>query len=303
MSARSFLPHAVYIGLQKTGSTYIRGYLYNHPEVSCTRHGAFFQKEQSEATDAKLEMARKEYGELFPCDPHTSCRVDMYESIGMGYCLASPKNWTAEYFLKADQEFQREKVFVDQRCIAARIKAILPEAKILLTIRNQLAWFDSNYRHFLDYMPRGRDSLSHFLGTTEGKLMADAAMFDRTVQTYDELFGPDRVMVLPVELIERDENTAIESLCKFLKISHLPYLEKHKAYNKGRTLDSLLAARASDRRGGGSVVTRLARLWNQREIGLSTENHLGLISNIYAASNARLSERIGYSLKNLGYTC
>jgi hypothetical protein len=303
MSAHSFLPHVVYIGLQKTGSTYLRGYLYNHPEVSCTRHGAFFQKTQSEVTDAKAEMAREQYGKLFSCDPHKPCRVDMYESIGMGYFLASPNNWTAEYFLKGDQEFQREQVFVDQRCIAARIKAILPEAKILLTIRNQRAWFDSNYRHFLDYMPRGRDSLSHFLRTTEGKLMADAAMFDRTVQAYDELFGPDRVMVLPVELIERDENAAIESLCQFLQIRQLPYLEEHKTYNKGRTLDSLLAARASDRRGRSSVVTRLARLWNQGEIALSTENHLGLISNIYAASNARLSERIGYNLKSLGYTC
>lgn len=303
MSTRRSLPHTVYIGLQKTGSTYIRGYLYSHPEVSCTRHGAFFQKAQSEATNAGDEVAREQYGKLFTYDPHRPCRVDMHESIGMGYSLASPDTWTGEYFLVADQEFHREQVFVDQRCIAARIKAIVPEAKILVTIRNQRAWFHSSYRHFLDYMPRERDSFGDFLRTTEGKIMADAAMFDKTVQTYDELFGSDRVMVLPIELVERDENTAIKSLCQFLQIRHLPYREEHKTYNKGRTLDSLFAARPSDRRGGGSVATRLARWWNQGEIAPSTENQIGLLSNIYAASNARLSERLGYSLKNLGYTC
>ena len=66
-------PSVIYVGLQKTGSTFLRHYFYAHPEIHCSRHGLFFQ---TDAADGSADEVRARYQSLFTDDPFpASARV------------------------------------------------------------------------------------------------------------------------------------------------------------------------------------------------------------------------------------
>lgn len=299
MRSSTFPPHVIYIGLQKTGSTFLRGYFASHPQVSWTRNGTFFQTEAADVAVHGVDVVRDQYEALFTEAAGNTCRIDMYEAIGMGYVLRGIDAWNAEHFIKVGANLNNENIFTSPCLIAERIKAVAPQAKILLTIRNQARWVDSNYRHFFEQLPVGQESLFDFLSTPEGKVVLDVGMYDRVVNIYDELFGQEQVLVLPMERLEREEDLALRDLCTFLGIEQRPYQQKDKNFNRGRSLGALASTRhrAVDNPG---LFKRLFRK-NQPSWQLTTEEAIKHIACVYAASNARLSSRIGIDLAMLGY--
>src|SRR3546814_13127406 len=116
-------------------------------------------------------------------------------------------DWAAVMVLRCGRTLNPDHVFSDHGRIAARVKAACPDVRIIMTIRSQPSWLYSNYRHFFEALPDARHSLEDFLATIEGKLVLDEAMFDRVVETYDRLFGPERVHVLPMEMLESSERS------------------------------------------------------------------------------------------------
>lgn len=303
MSQAGYLPSIVYIGLQKTGSTYLRHYFYNHPEIHCTRHGTFFQTEAADIALGGIEGVRARYEANFTEDSGKPCRIDMYEAIGMGYVLKGIEGWTAQHFIAVDTPLNSGHIFTAPTVIGERVKAAVPEARILLTIRNQTDWLNSNYRHYFEHLPAGRESLFDFLSTPEGKSVLDTAMFDRAVEIYDRLFGRDNVLVLPMEWLERDEDVALRKLCTFLGVQHRPYQREDKNFNRGRALDALMSARKSDGHGRSSLLGRLFAHKPVERWQFTTHEALQHIALAYAASNTRLSQRIGIDLTSLGYAC
>jgi hypothetical protein len=297
-----FPPDVIYIGLQKTGSTYLRNYFYNHPEIHCSRFGTFFQTEAADIATQGTEAVRARYEAFFCEDPAKPCRIDMYEAIGMGYVLRGLDAWSAEHFVKVGALLNRGHVFTAPEIIASRVKAARPEARILITIRNQASWLDSNYRHFFEQLPEGRESLFDFLSTPEGKVVLDAAMFDRVVGIYDALFGPERVFVLPMERIEQAEELALRELCGFLGVQPVPYKAEHKNQNKGRPIGALMSARIQEGEDSSSLLDRLLGK-AKPQWKIATDEALKYLACAYAASNARLSERTGLDLASLGYVC
>ncbi|RLJ68002.1 sulfotransferase [Sulfurisoma sediminicola] len=303
MPQPGYPPGVVYIGLQKTGSTYLRHYFYNHPEIHCTRHGTFFQTAAADVARHGGDAVRSRYEALFADDPGKPCRIDMYEAIGMGYVLEGLDAWNARDFIKVDAPLNAEHIFTAPVTVAERVRAVVPDAKVLLTIRNQAGWLDSNYRHYFEQLPAGRETLLDFLSTPEGKVVMDVAMFDRVVEIYDRLFGPERVLVLPMERIERDEGAALRDLCQFLGVEHLPYRREDKDFNRGRALGALMSTRkvGAANQSGGLFDRLLGR--KQPQWQMTTEEALKHLACVYAASNARLSRRIGVDLSALGYPC
>jgi len=246
------------------------------------------------------KVVRDGYESLFTEKTCKPCRMDMYEAIGMGYVLKGIGAWCAEYHIKVGAPLNSEHIFTAPHSIAERVKAAVPNAKILLTIRSQASWVDSNYRHFYEQLPAGRKSLSDFMATPEGKLVLDTAMYDRVVEIYDQLFGREQVLVLPMERLEREEGCALQDLCAFLGINHLPYRHEDKAYNRGRSLSALASARRERPGRGFSLVDYLFG-HRQPRWENTTEEVLKHLACVYAASNARLSNRIGFDLAELGF--
>jgi len=289
-------PHVVYVGLQKTGSTYLRHYFYNHPDIFCSRHGKFFQTDAADVAQHGSDGVRSRYEALFAAEAAKPCRIDMYEAIGMGYVLKGIDDWSEREFLRVNEALNARHIVYAPRQMAERVHAAAPDAKVLLTIRNQAGWIDSNYRHYFEQIPTEGKTLADFLSTPEGKLVLDVAAFDRVVDIYDQLFGADRVLVLPLERLENEEDAAFRELCAFLGVAQVSYRRDDKNLNQGRPLDALK-----------NVYAKPAG-WLDRWVGRGCQapdkqyqEMLGHLSRVYAASNARLSSRLGVNLADLGY--
>lgn len=101
--------------------------------------------------------------------------------------------------------------------LARRLKAIVPEARILLTIREQHAVIASVYMQYL--LRAGTQSPEAFFDGTpyDGYFAFSPRNFeyDRLVGLYQDLFGADRVLALPQELIARDQTAAMDLLTRF----------------------------------------------------------------------------------------
>src|SRR3546814_18149521 len=90
------IPDAIYIGLQKTGSLFVRKYFQLHSELSYTRCGKFFQRDESDPEIHGREAVHIRYADYFLSAPNAPCLIDMYESLGMGYRLAGIADWSAD---------------------------------------------------------------------------------------------------------------------------------------------------------------------------------------------------------------
>jgi hypothetical protein len=286
----SRLPDVVYIGLQKTGSTFLRHYFWNHDEVYCDRHGIFFQTDQADTTRRGVNAVRADYAALFPERVSRKCHIDMYEALGMGYVFRDRSTWDGQLFIDPDCSLAAGPARAEPEELARRIHAVLPNAKILITIRSQIDWLLSGYRHYFTHLPTGRSRFIDFLRTPEGKISLDAAQFDRIVNLYDRLFDAANVHVLPLELMERSEAASLRSLNAFLGISPLPYATENKVLNRGQPI-------VGKRR---SLLDRL-RGTPPNDSAIFPTNVREVLHCAYSASNIRLGRRIGVELEAIGY--
>ena len=101
--------------------------------------------------------------------------------------------------------------------LARRLKAVLPEARILLTIREQHAIIASVYMQYL--LRAGTQSPEAFFDGTpyDGYFAFSARNFeyDRLIGLYQDLFGPEQTLALPQELIAHDQPAAVALLGRF----------------------------------------------------------------------------------------
>jgi hypothetical protein len=109
--------------------------------------------------------------------------------------------------------------------IGLRIKTLLPDARILIVIREQRAMALSTYAHYL-VASKGRMALRWFLAP---ELQAQIPLhtpeyyrFSRLVGWYRSAFGSDRVMVLPMEALIRDPEAAERRISDFAGVRYSP---------------------------------------------------------------------------------
>lgn len=101
--------------------------------------------------------------------------------------------------------------------LAQRLGQVFDEAKILLTVRSQLSIMKSIY---LQYVKRGgRLSIEDFLDyrPEPGYFWFERRVleFDRLAQAYADRFGVQNVLVLPQELLKRDQTQYLDLLFRF----------------------------------------------------------------------------------------
>jgi hypothetical protein len=107
--------------------------------------------------------------------------------------------------------------------IAERLRDAFGEVRVLLTVREQLAFIQSFYLHYVSYgLFRGTaQPFGRWLDTDESLDARSAirhADFSRTVERYRALFGEDRVHVLPFELFLRDRAAFAARLADAMEI-------------------------------------------------------------------------------------
>jgi hypothetical protein len=217
------LPEIVYVGLKRSASTFMRGYFDGHPQVVWQRESLFIMDD---------EMYGKYRGDLTREVPTDSVFVEVNELLATGLIAEAGDSWEA-YRTSPDASLIAAGCRVDPIEMAHRVKQVCPDAKIVLTLRNQIDWIVTHYRVFMGLMPARRYRLVDFLSTLEGQVVVYGGYFYKTVQAYFDYFGRDRVFIALFEDIRDSEREALAALCKFMGIEPLEYDSRFRRYNRG----------------------------------------------------------------------
>jgi hypothetical protein len=214
-----------------------------------------------------------------------------------------------------------------KREIADRLHAVAPEAKILITIREQASLILSSYDHFL--WCGGLASLSAYLSTYNEFQVPlfnrSHLLYDRTVAYYRRLFGHAQVLVLPFEDFRDRPQRFLRQLTDFAGVSPVDLARLGHETRANHNGPKVAAAHhwlrplnllGSPNNLNGRFAFGSTRLWRGAVKGLShavpaalargrerraRATVARLLGDTYAASNARLAMLTGIDLAGLGY--
>ncbi|WGL15262.1 hypothetical protein PVT68_10815 [Microbulbifer bruguierae] len=206
---------------------------------------------------------------------------------------------------------------------ARKIKACYPNARILITVRKQQDIVLSIYREYV--LGGGNLQLEQFIGTGDESLSyspllrAEFLHFDRAVGHYIQLFGEDRVLVLPQELLNSEPDTYYQLFSNFTgkSFSAPKYANRDHAaenyftFQLRRKLNPLFPkdpckpVNSGYRKTFNRVLFHLNRLPGMQQSNRKFEKFRQTISNRYkhsfVNSNRNLMAITGLPLDQLGY--
>ncbi len=276
----------------------VRSYFDLHPDILWTRHGGYFLQAHSSSDST-------DYHNNFVDIPATpGCLIDMYEGIALGMVRLSSTTDFQNFFLP-NTIVDRSALLPDIKMVAERIKSALPNAKILLIIRNQVDWLRSCYTHLLRWLPPGHRSFYDFITTPYGKCVLHAGHFHETIHIYQDMFGNDNVHIILLEQIITHREHTIRQLCRFLGIKYQEFPPEKQHQNKGRspalrwflqreTFLSGLASATLFRR-----VEPILRRITPRDI--FTDGDKAFITSMYAVSNRLTTKLSNIDLAHYNY--
>lgn len=201
----------VHIGLHKTGTTWLQFHLF--PRADCGFHLPDFPgmtpKQRAKAIGVRLcydkhnrlmsesdfdaGAMRAEIAALLV--PQGTIPVVSHERLG-GHPLSNG---------------------FDRAMLRDRIRAVLPNARILIVVREQFSMLMSSYLQYLKY--GGWHDIDQYIHPpSDGRLPTlsiDFWRYDRLIEMYRSVFGADRVCVLPYEMLSRDPKEYVRRICSF----------------------------------------------------------------------------------------
>lgn len=212
--------------------------------------------------------------------------------------------------------------------VAERIHAVFPDAKVFIVVREQKSIIRSFYNQHVKQ--GGEFGIQYFLGDETTRrpgfsplFRLDHLEYDLLVERYIEHFGAESVLVLPQEILARDQQLFLRKLYDF--VGHPAAVETFS--NQANV--SLKAATVELRRMLNAFPGKLPPLWQDYESTpalwraknrlcryantvLPTALHKRVdtalrqyisdrVGNYYEDSNHRLQKYVDFDLKQLGY--
>ncbi|MDP6977028.1 MAG: hypothetical protein QF570_00285 [Myxococcota bacterium] len=210
---------------------------------------------------------------------------------------------------------------------ADKLHATFPEAKVLIGIREQRSMLRSHWGQYIKQ--DGEWPMTQFFGSGSeppGFLpicRLDHFEYDLLIEHYFELFGRERVLVLPYELLRENSvgyEQAIHDFCE----TGLTAEEAHPASNVGMgalTLkirrvmnrftrcpplwggdwDSLPRSYRAKQRACRILQQRIPKSWHEKEDRRIREFIDARVGTYYRESNKKLSDITGIDLSQYGY--
>lgn len=183
--------------------------------------------------------------------------------------------------------------------VAARLKEIVPEARVVMVIREQVALLRSWYRWHGGYgqylflnkliddmceFPLTLSEWMQFQFQAPDRNIIGCLDYDDVVAAYEEQYGPSQVHVLTYEQLNHDPQGFADQLAPVLEVSP----------------DVVRAAMT------GSFENSEAKAWNSRESGeplpaTMPEHWKAWVRERFALCNARLEARRALGLEGYGY--
>lgn len=214
----------------------------------------------------------------------------------------------------------------DARAIADRLAATLPDARVVIVIREQRAIILSSYKEYL--RTGGGLPLSRYLRPSRHdrllmpQFRAEYFEYDRLIAHYIGSFGRGSVMVLAYELLREDPSTFVAEVVRFARTRPPPEVDPTPRRRSASMLALGLKRRIApfilgDANPGSPlarevdnrvllrwlhlidhvVPTRLREPWERRAASQVAAFAVGR----FAESNARTAELLGIDLTQYGY--
>jgi hypothetical protein len=120
--------------------------------------------------------------------------------------------------------------------IPARLKAVFPEAQVLIGVREQRSMIKSSYMQYLRL--DGEWPIKEFIRHPDDPrvftpvMPLDRLKYHRTIGRYQDLFGSQNVFVMPFERLIRDRDALIEDLGIFLgrdRLREMPRIKRNES--------------------------------------------------------------------------
>jgi hypothetical protein len=108
--------------------------------------------------------------------------------------------------------------------VARRLHAAMPHAKVFVSVREQRSWLLRLYRQMIHQ--GGSDTLDGFAEQITAQIeplaripvSKDYLKYDELIGCYQDLFGSESVLVLPVELSEIDPTEFVNRILQFVDL-------------------------------------------------------------------------------------
>jgi hypothetical protein len=197
-------PPVVHIGYPKAASTYLEAYLVGHRDVHVlhTRLPNFDVPSRP--------IALPDDGKVPVCINERIAEgvIEVGQKVVDKQTMLTPGAWDR---VATDIRFDPEEM-------ARRIGIQVPNARILMVVRNQAEWLDSAYRYFLPRLPDHRRTFDDFQQTPRGLIYSQAGHYDRTILAYAETFGLQNLCVVRFEDLRRSPDAFVAQVSAFLGV-------------------------------------------------------------------------------------
>lgn len=290
----------VHVGLHKTGTSWLQQKLFTQPG---------FDLPWGKQSSLPLEKLAFDDGLAFDADAARAAICEGRE-VGSGVPVMTHEDLSSR---PTRGDYCVEKV-------AWRIKAVFPNARILLTVREQRGLIYSLYQqHVRD---GDRCTLQEFIGDgtePDGFVpMCRLGLFEnnRLRDTYVRIFGEDAVLVLPLELLGARPQDFADRICRFAGVSPVK-VPKSERVNAGLSPAAIEFLRLTNNlfkvanrpppkwsgyRLSRRIAVRLSKSMPGQKRGKAWREAIDRrIGTSFADSNRRLADAVGLELGDLGY--
>lgn len=211
--------------------------------------------------------------------------------------------------------------------VPARLKAVFPEARVMIGVREQRAMILSSYMQYLRL--DGQWGIDEFIRAPDDPrrfnpiMPIDRLKYHRTIAAYQTLFGAEKVFVMPFERLRQDREGLTRDLAAFLALdglTELPQTQRNTSIGPAgmaflarangfiKRAPSVLDGQApvswlyrQKQRAAWQIGNRVPKA-RQARISQGFKDHIDTcVAGYYAASNQRLQEQIGQDLGAYGY--
>ena len=209
------LPNFLVIGAYKSGTTSLYHYLRQHPDIFMSRikEPNFFAHEK-----------KKELMQLEGKTPRVVDRLEAYAALFAG---AGDKKAIGE----------ASPIYMHYPQAAKRIKATLPDVKLIAILRHPVeAFYSDHHMRIRDRRQLSGDIEERFKTEVEAKMscgQVNGLMYFEQLSTYFDLFGSQRIRVYLFEDLIQDSRALIQDIYGFLGVDDRFAPTTSKRHNVG----------------------------------------------------------------------
>ncbi len=199
-----------------------------------------------------------------------------------------PEVWGKYLYRPGCFNLVRHDLVIDPKEAARRMKAVFPDAKVMIVIREQVDWFSSVYKATITSLPPNQRTFHDYWITPQGIAMRLAGHHDRVLAAWLKLF--DDVLVIRYEKLM--EPTTSRALCRWLGIDHIPFSPRrvNESHAGVATIHRRLPFLSGLPHGVKSALKPLSRFVPGKRNPIVSEADQAMIRETYEASNERTDQ-------------